>query len=364
VRLSELLPELGEYAAAHETAVRAIEAADAVGDRPSALRAGLVRILNRSSIDPTHTMAMGRRAIEEVLDQAERLGDADLRDRAILAKTLISFFQGKTSDAMAMIGELSDRVPTMSRRDRGEIAGQMAICTYFGSVPVDDAFAVLDRTVRLRGESLIGEADDLRIRCGLFAMAGRFDEAHEAAARSRAIYEELGAPTIMITTSQITAELLRLEGRSQEAERVLRGMHELYESTGETAFNSTICSLLGHALCDQGRFDEAKGYAARSRELASEDDFASQGDWRLVQARVLSERSSFEEALGLAEEAVAIMDATDYLDWQGRGHEVRADVLKAAGRGNDARGAYETALARYERKGNVVAAARVRARMP
>jgi class 3 adenylate cyclase/tetratricopeptide (TPR) repeat protein len=363
VRLAELLPEVGDYATAHETAVRAIEVAEAVGDRPSALRAELVRILNRSSIDPTHTMAMGRRAVEEVLAEAERLGDADLRDRAVLALTLIAFFLGKTVDAMTMINELSDRVPTMSRRDRNEVAAQMAICTYFGSVPVDDAFAVLDRAAHLRGESLIGEAHDLRVRAGVLAMAGHFEEAHETVARSRAMYEELGAPTIMITTNQITAETLLLEGRPGEAERVLREMHELYESMGETAFNSTICSLLGHALCDQGRFDEAERFAARSRELAAEDDFASQGDWRLVQARVLSERGSFDEAIALVGEAVAIMDATDYLDWQGGGHEVRGMVLEAAGRGDDARTAFDEALARYEQKGNVPAAARIRARL-
>jgi class 3 adenylate cyclase/tetratricopeptide (TPR) repeat protein len=363
VRLAELLPELGEYAAAHETAIRAIEAAEAVGDRPSALRAELVRILNRGSIDPTRTMAMGRRAIEEVLDEAERLGDPDLHGRAVLALTQIAFFLGKTTEAMAMIDELSDRVATMSRRDRNEIAAQMAVCTYFGSVPVGDAFAVFDRAVHLRGESLIGEAHDLRVRSGVLAMAGRFDEAHEAVDRSRAIYEELGAPTIMITTGQITAETMRLEGRPQEAERILREMHELYESMGETGFNSTICSVLGHALCDQGRFDEAEGFAARSRELASEDDFASQGDWRLVRARVLAERGSFDEALALADEAVAIMDATDYLDWQGGGHEVRGEVLEAAGRGDDARTAFLESLGRFERKGNVVAAARIRGRL-
>jgi hypothetical protein len=38
-------------------------------------------------------------------------------------------------------------------------------------------------------------------------------------------------------------------------------------------------------------------------------------------------------------------------------------VLEAAGSGADAREAYETALDRFERKGNVVAAARVRGRI-
>ena len=91
----------------------------------------------------------------------------------------------------------------------------------------------MDRAVRLRGESLIGEADDLRIRSGLFAMARRFDEAHEAVERSRAIYEELGAPTIMITTSQITAEVLLLEGRAQDAERVANHLHVLADKVAQ-----------------------------------------------------------------------------------------------------------------------------------
>ena len=100
-------------------------------------------------------MTKGRTAVDEVLAEAERLGDADLRDRAILALALIAFFLGRTADAMVMIDELSDRVSTMSRRDRGEIAGQMAVCAYYGSVPVDEAFAVLDRAAQLRGESLL-----------------------------------------------------------------------------------------------------------------------------------------------------------------------------------------------------------------
>jgi predicted negative regulator of RcsB-dependent stress response len=43
--------------------------------------------------------------------------------------------------------------------------------------------------------------------------------------------------------------------------------------------------------------------------------------------------------------------------------EVRGLVLAAAGRDDDAREAFEQALERYERKGNVVSAERVRERL-
>jgi class 3 adenylate cyclase/tetratricopeptide (TPR) repeat protein len=364
VLLAEVLPELGEYAAAHETAVRAIEVADRVGDRAVSLRAGLVRSLNAGSIDPTRSLAEGREELEGVLAETDRVGDPDLRDRAVLAVALISFFQGRTAETIAMLDQLQGRVPAMSRRDRSEIAALVATSAYFGSLSVDHALAAIDRAGVLHSGSLRGEAHDLRVRAGLLGMAGRFEEAHAAVEASSAMYEELGARTAMITESQIIAEMLRLEGRLDDAERLLREMHEAYDAMGETGFNSTICALLAHVLCDQERFDEAEEFAARSRELSAEDDFASQASWRSAEARVLAERRSFDDALALADEAVAIVDGTDYLDWQGEAHEVRAKVLAAAGRGDDAREAYEAALDRYERKGNVVAAAFVRDRFP
>jgi ATP/maltotriose-dependent transcriptional regulator MalT len=280
-----------------------------------------------------------------------------------LAAALEHFFLGQTAEAIRMVDALSGRVSTMSRRDREEVAAQLVVCSYFGWVRVDDAFDVLDRAARLRGESIGARAHDLRVRGALLGMTGRFDEARSMFQEAERLYDELGAPRIKITSSQVVAETLRLEGRLDEAERVLREMNDAYDAIGETGFNSTVCGVLAHVLCDQGRLDEAEAYIVRSREMAAEDDFASQALWRTVQARVLAHRGDLGDALTLADEAAAITARTDYLDWQGQGHEVRGDVLAAAGRAHDARRAYETALERFERKGNVVAAARVRYRI-
>jgi tetratricopeptide (TPR) repeat protein len=194
-------------------------------------------------------------------------------------------------------------------------------------------------------------------------MSGRFDEADAAVARSDALYEELGFPRGAIPSNQAIGETLRLQGRLSEAERLFREIIEHYDEMGETSLNSTICERLAQVLCDQGRFDEAELYADRSRAMAAEDDFAAQAGWRMARARISSHRGEVDEALRLADEAVSIVGDTDYLAWQGDAHEVRGSVLDAAGRGDDARAAYETAVERFERKGNVVAAARVRDRL-
>jgi tetratricopeptide (TPR) repeat protein len=228
---------------------------------------------------------------------------------------------------------------------------------------VEDAFDGLDRAAGLRGESIGARAHDLRVRGALLGMTGRFDEARAMFQEAERLYDELGAPRIKITSSQVVAETLRLEGWLDEAERVLREMNDAYDAIGETGFNSTVCGVLAHVLCDQGRLDEAEGYIVRSREMAAEDDFASQAEWRTAEARVLTNRGRSEEALELVDQAIAIAEDTDYVDWQGQGFEVRGTVLEGAGRGDDARRAYEEALDRFERKGNVVAAARVRDRI-
>jgi tetratricopeptide (TPR) repeat protein len=363
VAFAELLQELGEYTDAYRTALQAIEAAEAVGDRHCALRAEVVRIRNGLSIDPMRTMAAARDEAERVLAEAHGLGDQVVGDLAILAIGLQSFFLGQTAEAMRTLDRLSDRAPSMGRRERAEVAAQLVVCAHFGWVPVADAFGVLDRAADLRGDSLAGRAHDLKVRGAITGMTARFDEARAMFEEADALYDELGAPTIGVATNQVVAETLRLEGRLEEAERVLRQMYEVYSAMEETGFNSTVCALLALTLCDRQRFDEAEAFARRSRAMTAEDDFASQCAWRAAMARISAQRGRYSEAEALADEAIAIVDATDYLVWQGDCYEVRGIVLAAAGRGGDACLAYEAALDRFERKGNVVAAARIRDRL-
>jgi class 3 adenylate cyclase/tetratricopeptide (TPR) repeat protein len=361
VALAELLPEVGEFTAAYETSLRAIEAAEAADDRASALRAELVRILTQGSVDPTRSMAQGLEEVNGVLVEAEGLGDPDVKDRAVIAMALQYFFLGQTGEAIVVLEGLFDRTTSMPRRDRSEITGQLIVNSYFGVATVHEALDVLDRTAHLR-EDFSARAHDLLVRGALLGMLGRFDEAGTMFAESDALFDDLGTPMAKITTSQVRAETLRAEGRLEESERLLREMNATYEAMGETGFNSTVCALLAGVLCDQGRFDEGEVFAMRSREIAAPDDFASQSEWRVAEARVLADRGGFEDAIATADEAIAIADPTDYLDFRGRAREVRGLILEASGRPDEARTEFERALDLFERKENLVAAARVRSR--
>jgi class 3 adenylate cyclase/tetratricopeptide (TPR) repeat protein len=361
--LSELLIELNDFPRALEMATEAATLADELGDRRLALRAGLVRCNAIGQVDPTYTLGRARTAAEAILAELEMLGDEEIRDRALILLTQFGFFEGKTAVSFEIADRLSERARGMCRRDRQAVATNMTADAYFGALPLDEAFRAIERAGTLVGAGLTGEAENGRFMTGLLGMAGRFEEARASADRSKRIYEELGMPMRHVTSIQVVAETERLAGRPEEAERLFRASHEAFEAMGETGFNSTICGLLAQTLCDLERFDEAEGFAEKSRILAAEDDFASQAVWRMAKARVLADRGELEEALTLANEAVAINGRTDYLVWQGDSHEVRGMVLEAAGRRDEARAAYAEALERYERKGNVVSAERIRQRL-
>jgi tetratricopeptide (TPR) repeat protein len=363
VRHAELREEMGDFRGAVEGATRAMDLADALGDRPEALRAKLVHIMSIGQVDPARTLSEATTAVEEILAEATDVDDRGLADQARLALARISFFLGKTSRTLEILEPLMGHASRWPRRDRRQLASEIGTSAYFGATPVDEALVAVERARQIEKTRLSAEVFALRVSGGLLAMAGRFEEANAAFDRCHQLVHELGDPVRSKISTQIDGEALRLEGRTEDAERLFRSMIEILDAMGETGFNSTICALLAHTLCDQRRFDEAEPFVGRCREMAAEDDFASQASWRMAQARVLADRGQVEEALRLADEAVAINEETDYLSWQGDGLEVKGMVLETAGRDDDAQAAYGDSLDRFERKGNVVAADRVRARM-
>jgi tetratricopeptide (TPR) repeat protein len=112
-----------------------------------------------------------------------------------------------------------------------------------------------------------------------------------------------------------------------------------------------------------GRFDEAEPLAEAGKQLSSQHDLAAEMLWRQVSARVYASRGEHATAEELAREAVAIGNRTDALNHLGEAHADLAEVLVLAGKRDDAVGALEQVLERYERKQNLVTAERVRARL-
>jgi tetratricopeptide (TPR) repeat protein len=78
---------------------------------------------------------------------------------------------------------------------------------------------------------------------------------------------------------------------------------------------------------------------------------------------VLGRRKEFEEAEALAREAVRIAAESDFIVWRVDTLMDLAEVLRAAGRVEEAIPPLQDALALYEAKGDVVSSAKARAHL-
>jgi tetratricopeptide (TPR) repeat protein len=223
-----------------------------------------------------------------------------------------------------------------------------------GPTPAAEALAQLDELLPATPWPF-----SLFTRAWLLAMLDRFDEAVPLAQESNERLRELDGRRI----GEIRlAEIARMAGDHQAAAGHLQTLCAWLEEREQYGLLGTYVCLLGRELCALGRFDEAEALARRGRELAADDNIDS-GLWRQVQARVLAHRGEHSEAERLAREAVARVEESDNLPWQGDAWCELAEVLEAAGRRDAAIDAWREALDRYERKGIIPLARRVRERL-
>ena len=243
---------------------------------------------------------------------------------------------------------------------RRDLLGWIASSLFFGPAPVS---AAIERCESIREEvagDLVATADVLQPLAGLHAMEGRFDEARALIAAADAAFEEVGR-TLGSAVSHHAAVVELLAGEPAAAERLLRRGYEELEQMGEKAVLSTTAAFIGQALMEQGRVDEAGRYAEISAAQSPDDDMSSQGMWRAVQASVLAARGELADAEPLAREAVEIAERTDDTNQIADTHVSLGNILALRGDTEAAHAELSEALALYERKGNLVAAERVRA---
>jgi len=200
---------------------------------------------------------------------------------------------------------------------------------------------------------------DLQMRAVLLAMLGQIEEAWAGGIAANEKAQELGINAGDVWLAEIA---LLAQDLPAAAEYLRSGCEEL-EQRGATAELSTYLAQLGRVLCALGRLEEAEQLARQARELGAPEDVWTQALWRQAQALVDSSRGQHGEAVRLAGEAVDYWSRTDALQRTGEAHCDLAEVLEAAGRRDDATAALREALDRYERKGIIPLARRVRERL-
>jgi len=362
--LGTALLEAGRLSAAEGALQQASRLALAAGDDECADAKLLLQqqflALERASDGATEEAAA---TVERVIPVLARHGDDYGLCRAFRLRALLHWFAARTeaaADAWEQAAVHAMRAG--ADHERAEILVWIASSLVYGPTPVADGIRRCEEIATQVKGNLVAQAATLPKLAALHAMEGRFDLARTLLASSASAFEELGLG-LNSAVSHHAALVELLAANAAEAERSLRLGYLALEQMGDKSLLSTTAAYLARAILTQGRDEEAGRYAARSDELAGAGDVSTQAMWRGVQARVLARSGRIEDAERLARAAVALLEASDFVNQRGEAQLDLATVLEYDGRRDAAGAALCASLRHFEQKGNTVAAAHVRDRL-
>jgi class 3 adenylate cyclase/tetratricopeptide (TPR) repeat protein len=359
--LGRSLLETGDFARAEEVLREASEAAATRSDPAFTARVLLERSHVRFSIERHASIGDFLRDAQRAIAALDRAGDDPGLARAWWIVGEMRWLRCEFASAEdALARSLAHAERAGAQRDLSRARYYLALAAIEGPTPVE---AALRRCLELREQAAGDQAVEANIGYAMAsaeAMRGRFDTARELAARSTAIYEELGRPFALATWCLQPGAVELLAGNPAAAERIFRSGYETLSSMGEKVNLSLIAASLAESVHLQGRDEEAERLTVLSEEATSPEDVWSQVAWRLARANILAGRGDSGEAEMLAREAVELIAGTDALNFRAEALLSLARALGAAGRGEEAAGSVAEALRLYEAKGNVVSAEKAR----
>jgi tetratricopeptide (TPR) repeat protein len=121
-----------------------------------------------------------------------------------------------------------------------------------------------------------------------------------------------------------------------------------------------MAQFLAEAAYQQGRYEEAEQLARECEQAARPNDVHSQVMWRSTRAKALARTGRLEEGEALALEAVAFAEESDFYRTHADALMDLAEVMRLAGRYEEAGARMEDAIHYCALKGDALAADRAR----
>lgn len=358
--LSVALFQVGELDRADTVSAAAVEEARAVGDRCLEWQARV----QRSEAQLYAHLAAGK--LEDVVSEAkdavavfEEEGD-DLglaRAWSLLSNARsVSCQVAKAAEAAERAAEHARRAGSL--REEAWAIELLGWAIHYGPTPVDEGIRLWERILeQVRGNREAEACAVLEIAyCR--AMLGDFSEVRKEIGLSEKARDR-GLKSVSGWHAACFASIEMLMEDPAAAERPLRAAYELGQETGDALLAASVSADLARVLYERGRYEEAAQLAERYDEAAA--DLGLRAKRQGVLAKLAAQGGELERAEALAREAVALAEQTDYVLFHADVLLDLAEVLRLAGRPEEAEAACEEAARLYERKGNVVAARKARA---
>ena len=193
------------------------------------------------------------------------------------------------------------------------------------------------------------EATSLRCLAVLELLRGRPDKARSMLADARQVVADLGLRHGLMETELFAGIIESMVGDPVAAEPHFRAALEGLGALGVGADAGLAAALLARSLLAQGRVDTADQYAGESERLAGHN-LKTAVAWRAVRAEILCAQGSYDDAVALARDAVAIAAGTDLVLDHADACLALGRVLTAAGDAQGGHGARRDAGALYAAK--------------
>jgi tetratricopeptide (TPR) repeat protein len=357
------LTQSGEIALAQQTLASAHEEATSAGEEALAVRAMLGSIylghLTGGGMPETVVVERVHAAIP-VLEAARDERGLTQAWRILGNVHLTACRYVDATEAASQMVEHARRAGDEAMERRALPA--LAVCAQLGPMPVPEAITLVeDIRERIAGDRK-AEANTLRALANLEAMREEFETARDLYRRSREILEQLGWRfDAALTAVNASGSVELIAGDAVAAEGELRRDHDALAAMGERNFISTTAAMLAEALYRQGRDIEAQAMTEEAEEIGDVDDVVTQYLWRSVRAKIIARAGDPLSAEALSREAIGIISVAQDPDSLGYAYLDLGEVLRSAGRPDEAIDAAERSAALFEGKGNVASAGRAHA---
>jgi class 3 adenylate cyclase len=360
--LGDCLIEAADFARAEQVLNDAREGAQALDSPRLQARAALVGLILRLAVNPSGwTRAAGAEVQAATVTLADAGDDVGLGHAHWVAGRVHWLNMGAAAAEVGLERALHHARNAGRGRDEARILTHAAFAAFLGPREAGAAITRCEALAdRARGNPL-AVASILLAKGSLRAMRGEVESGRADADRAKYLIAELDLPLALAEALQFCGILEHIVGDFGRAESELRRSCEVLEKVGERSLRSTSAGLLAGALCDKGDYEAAVDQTQIAEREGDQDDLATQELWRVARARCRAHVGNPSAAVALADEGVALIAESDFLNMRADGLVGQAEVLRLAGKTHKAEAALATAIELYQRKGNVMSARRARA---
>jgi len=355
--------EAGEFEQAEAVLSDAIPRAAAIGERHTERHAWLVRGVVRQFSQPGQIDLDGTiRQAEESLAVLQEVGDDLALTRAWMLLSALYACRDAVSQRAAAERAFEHARRASSGSDEALSLAVLGFVLLEGPTPANEGVRICQRLLEEMENDPLAEATVNACLASFVAMQGGLEEGRALLAQSRATMQELGIGHLrLLVEVSLAWHLEMLADDLAAAERTTRAAAERAAEIADNWYYVIASVDLARVVCERGNAAECLRILDESERHPSPPDVEILVKRPAARALALARLGRLEEAEAFAREAVDHAEGTEFLGFHAAALLVLAEVLRLAGRPTEAATALEEARSLYERKGNVVSAAKARA---